>query len=175
MGWTPTLNGVYQSIPTWVVGQVSVATDWNNYVAGNMNFLASPPMFRVYRSASYTAISANPVPWDTVLFDTAGGYSTQNFKYTVMYAGLYLCGMGVNQVGVSDSGYLNIWMYRTGTDFCYQYGTGFGNAGNAGFLIQGSTVCAVGDTLYGAFNASASLAETTGPTQNFMYGVKISN
>jgi hypothetical protein len=42
MAWT--------AFPTWVVGQVSLASDWNTYVAGNMNFLATPPSGRVWGS-----------------------------------------------------------------------------------------------------------------------------
>jgi hypothetical protein len=37
MSWT--------NFPTWVTGQVSTASDWNTYVAANMQTLATPPLF----------------------------------------------------------------------------------------------------------------------------------
>ena len=42
----------WSAFPTWVVGQVSTAADWNTYVANNMQFLAVPPAGRIIGAAT---------------------------------------------------------------------------------------------------------------------------
>lgn len=87
MAWT--------AFPTWVVGQVSLASDWNTYVAANMNFLAAPPTGRAYASVAQSLsgtpgwgiIELNNITW------AANGMSinTGSYVFTVPVPGYYLC------------------------------------------------------------------------------------
>ena len=172
MAWT--------GFPTWIVGQISTASDWNTYIAANATFLSVPPMWRVYRTAASTGSSANPAPYDTKTgagaWDSTGGYSVSTFKYTVSVAGYYTVIASWGQASVVDGGYLNAYIYHNGSVSCIVLGQDIGAAGNASQSAQELMVCVVGDTINGGYNASTSLAAEVGQTNMCWFaGYKVSN
>ena len=169
MAWT--------AFPTWVVGQVSTASDWNTYVAANMNFLATPPICRVYRSANYgSASSANPCPFDTVEVDSASGYSTGTAKYTVQVAGSYLVVVSWNLASASDGIYFSTSIVHNGTPVAINEGVQNGYAGNVQAIVTDVIPsCAVNDTIWGAYSCQSSLNTAPGAALCYMTIVKVGN
>ena len=106
MAWT----GPY---PTWAVGQISQASDWNTYVAGNASWLAVRPSGRIYANSSTTTVSGTPI---TLLLGATdylqGGMTTGTNTLVIPVTGVYLVswsvGWGtVGAAGIDWAGYLN--------------------------------------------------------------------
>ena len=170
MAWT--------AFPTWVVGQVSLASDWNTYVANNMQFLATPPFCKVYRQSATTGSAANPSPYDTVVADTVSGYSVSTFKYTVAIAGTYQVLTSWNLAGAADGAYLNVSIVHNVSSAGSNQGTQNGAAGNVQTqCLDTVNGCVVGDTLFSFYSGSASLAASVGgpPYLCYMTILKVSN
>ena len=112
MAWT----GPY---PTWTVGQVSLASDWNTYVAGNVSFLAAAPAGRMYPT-NQTVIEAATSQVTSMVQDYAqNGVTYASNALTVTVAGIYtvswqtLWGASTNP---PDSGYwYSALVYVNGT------------------------------------------------------------
>ena len=172
MAWT--------TFPTWVIGQVSTASDWNTYVLGNVTSLAQPPYALVYRNAASTGSSANPIPYDTILAHDATyptAYSVSTFLYTVPVAGTYFVNASWVQSGAADGGWLNVGVVYNAVAYSDSVGI---NNGAAGGVIQNWAMdlvgpCAVNDTLSAWYSASNSLATSPGPQADFMHITKVSN
>ena len=168
MAWT--------AFPSFIVGHISSAADWNTYVVANGNFLATPPMARVYRNAASTGLSANPIVYDTKNFDSANAYATGTGYYTVPVNGNYLVQATWVQLGTADGQVLAAEVFHNGVMTCENYGCNFGSAGNTGSWCQDLIgPCAVGDTLNGGYVASQSLAVLVGSAYTFMWVLKVSN
>lgn len=78
---------------TWNVGDIMLASDLNTYVRDNTNFLAAPPLLRVYRNAAYTGVGGTAVtvmPFDTVQYDTSSAWNSGGHYYAVPVVGSYL-------------------------------------------------------------------------------------
>lgn len=172
MAWT--------TFPTWVIGQVSTASDWNTYVLGNVTSLAQPPYALVYRNAASTGLSANPTPYDTILAHDATyptAYNVSTFLYTVPVAGTYFVNASWVQTGAPVGGFLDVGIvYNAGT-YSDSYGI---NNGTAGGVIQNWAMdlvgpCAVNDTLSALYSGGNSLATSPGPQLDFMHITKVSN
>jgi|ERR1035437_1226397 hypothetical protein len=174
MAWT--------AFPTWSVGQVSLASDWNTYVAGNSNFLATPPVLRVYRSGalSTTAALAQLIPYDTVQEDSQLGFNTGTSLYTVKVAGEYLVSAAIAIEFGTDLNYLTAYVYQNpnGTGnvpiemgACELSASGIGLTARAIGLAR----CSVGDTLSGYYDASAAWTVNGNVYATTMRIVKVSN
>lgn len=169
MAWT--------AFPTWVVGQVSTASDWNTYVAANGNFLATPPIARVYRNSALTATSsANTLmPYDTVSFDSVSGFSVSTHLYTVAVAGTYSLIVGLGWTSVADTTEYVAFTYHNGAQTNFIEATA-GATVNAVAQCQDFIVCIVGDTLSGQYYISAADAFNVGGTSGCIMSIlKVSN
>lgn len=172
MAWT--------AFPTWVVGQVSLASDWNTYVANNMQFLATPPCCSVYRTAALTVSSAGGVlPFDTVLDDTASGFSLSTHLYTVPVAGRYWCyAQYILGASFTSGLYAQNAIQHNGSAIKIG-GTPYPASSNAELTaaITGYVVCVVGDTLGDNFFTNTATPQTlsVGQANTFMDIVKVSN
>ena len=171
MAWT--------SFPTWIVGQVSLASDWNTYVAANMSFLATPPLCKVYRNTALnaTASAYTIMPYDTVIVDTVSGFSVGSSLYTVAVAGSYLVALrhgSANAIRCQAATGHNSSVYSAGSD------------GISSATVVGSTVSdivsgvSVGDTLEGYYYFGAADAVEVGIAapggyQCWMTILKVSN
>lgn len=169
MAWT--------ALPTWVVAQVSLASDWNNYVAANLNFLALPPVMRCWKSAADGVASQNPITYDVVQFDNYNGYDAfSGYVYTVPVPGTYLHCAAWSIGTVADGGYINVILYKSGAVHFYCYNTGSGAAGSGGYQAVSYPTCVVGDTLYAAqTNNAAGAPQFESSPYSYMYILKVSN
>jgi hypothetical protein len=171
MAWT--------AFPTWIVGQISLASDWNTYIAANMNFLATPAMWRVYRASALTLTASSQVifPYDTVLFDSASGFSTSTHQYTVEIAGYYkVSAQMLTSVTTAARSFL-LSAYHNSAEFSrgLEYGT---DGGNTPACVVGGAIiglCAVSDTLEIYYYATSADAITVGAVANWFTGYKVSN
>jgi hypothetical protein len=82
MAWT--------AFPTWVVGQVSLASDWNTYVANNGAFLA-------YGSAEFNGVAPG-VPALRKAGQLSGNYVTGGVSavYTTPFPNAGFVGIGIH-------------------------------------------------------------------------------
>ena len=141
---------------TWNIGDVLSAEDLNIYLSANLQSIAYPPRAYMYRAAALTPAAASTwyaAPFDTVLYDTTGGYSISTTLYTVSVAGVYLVSMAYQinagvahataAAGVTKNGtgfgsvYYQSWMGALQTN------TSVNPVGN----VSGQVKCVVGDTL----------------------------
>jgi hypothetical protein len=171
MAWT--------AFPTWVAGQVSVASDWNTYVAGNMSFLATPPMWRVYRATAYTlaASTTTVFPYDTVSYDSASGFSTSTHLYTVPVAGTYTMTAQLNTTSSTAAHAYFLTIYHNGSEFArgFSYGADTTSPVNNGCFHNGSLVpCSAADTLNIDYFGSGD-ALSIAAYSNWFAGYKVSN
>lgn len=152
MAWT--------GYPTWAIGQVSTASDWNTYVNANINFLAAPAFAYVYRANAITVTSQNPAAYDTVRTDSVGGFNVSTHLYTVAVAGTYVVDVAWSASGVSDFSWLNLFVRYNGAVWSTYDGCPTGAAGgDIGYQYSDMVgPCIVGDTLSGSTNASGSFA-----------------
>lgn len=80
----------------------SVGTDapaaWGDGINDNCNYLYSPDQFVVYLASAQpvTNAAATTVAFDTVLEDTAAGWSASTHKYTIPTAGLWMFNATMN-------------------------------------------------------------------------------
>jgi hypothetical protein len=80
----------WTAFPTWVVGQVSLASDWNTYVANNMQFLATPPFGHViFASQSISSGASTQASMTSGTVSTGGGVTTSSNNFVVPVAGTY--------------------------------------------------------------------------------------
>lgn len=171
MAWT--------AFPTWVVGQVSLASDWNTYVANNMSFLATPPMARIYRNTAYTASATNTItlmPYDSVSFDSVSGFSVSTHLYTVAVAGTYLVTSQIYWSSVLDGNYMVIFTQHNGSLWNELQLTAGGNMNGGPEITDLVGPCIVGDTISSAFEVGSAYACATGPASGTAMNIlKVSN
>ena len=167
MAWT--------NFPTWTVGQVSTASDWNTYVAANMQTLATPPILRVYRNSAFNYVSstATIIPYDTVQLDSASGFSVSTHLYTCPVAGSYAVtarhSTAFVGVRIYAAIYHNVSEVSRGWD-----GQSAGNI-SAGTVTDTVPSCSAGDTLAGWYYFGAADACQVGTTFTYMSIIKESN
>ena len=150
MAWT--------NFPTWTVGQVSTASDWNTYVAANMQTLATPPIMRCYRNGALTVANENPAPYDTVNFDSASGYSVSTFKYLTPVAGYYFAYAQWGLNAYVDTDQMGMQLYLSGVQTS---GNGW-RIGGVGAFIMGITDL-IGPCTAGTSTINAGYSSTGGP------------
>ena len=162
--------------PTWAVGQVSLASDWNTYVAGNMQWLATPPILRAYRLTGMNTIAATGqiIPYDTVQEDTLLGYVVGTSLYTVPVAGEYFCAAGITVNAGTDVEYLTAYVTLTGSPAISSDGT-FSAATALTAKAVGLVRCIVGDTLSGTYDAQSAWVCIVTSYATALHLVKVSN
>jgi hypothetical protein len=174
MAWT--------AFPTWVAGQVSLASDWNNFVAANMQFLATPPMWRAYLNGAYTLTAGafTLFPYDTVTIDTVDGFNTTSSEYVVQVAGTYaVAGSFISSSSAAAHSYI-FSLYYNGNEsqrgFCGG-GDPTSPIDNGAYLPEALIgPCVVGDQLQMYYYATSADALQVGQSYlNWFNGCKISN
>lgn len=177
MAWT--------AYPTWVVGQVSTASDWNTYVANNVSFLATPPMFRVYRNASLTLTSGvnTKLVFDTVNFDSQTGYGTVSGEYNIEVAGTYYFYTQISSsVPTAGHGGIAKFYYNPQSAGASVWSQGSWDATNAATDDNWAAVnndligpCLVGDQVDVRYLAVDADGCNTGTNLTYFGGFKVSN
>ena len=172
MAWT--------AFPTWVVGQVSTASDWNTYVAANMNFLATPPLLRAWRSTAYTTgtSGATLLPINFVGTDSVSGFNTSTSLYTCQVAGSYLVTGGLSIGGATAADNYELYIYENGGVYSQGNGTGWA-AGNGQLNLTATDIVtgAVAGTTTIAlwYLTQTAQAVNVSSATNFLSIVKVSN
>lgn len=87
-------DGLDATVPTPCLSLYNGGTElnrWsNNQVSTNVRL---PPSLLVSRNGSNATVANNPFPFDTVLRDTANGWSAATFRYTIPISGWYRISM----------------------------------------------------------------------------------
>jgi hypothetical protein len=87
-------DGLDAVVPTPCLSLYNGGTElnrWsNNQVSTNVRL---PPSLLVKRAGSNATVANNPFPFDTVLRDTANGWSAATFRYTIPISGWYRISM----------------------------------------------------------------------------------
>ena len=164
MAWT----GPY---PTWVVGQVSLASDWNTYVAGNGSWLAVRPAGRLY-AATQTAC-ANGSLTQITLGTTdylQGGMTTSTNTLIIPVAGIYFCTWSVTW-GIVAAGGTN-WtaeLFKNGSAVRSTITNIYTGSASLVLTSGDSVSCAAGDTLTLYGEQSSGQSENTTASSLYTY------
>jgi hypothetical protein len=166
----------WQAYPTWAVGQVSTASDWNQYIASNVNFLATPPVCRATRNAAWSLTAATAiVPYDAAFYDTASGFNASSHLYSAPVVGYYQVWGGYQGTTSSTNQAYNaqVWHNLAVASVGNQTEVPSTSEGFAVYTLD-VVQCAIGDTLGIYYFSQGTGAGATGGN-TYMGVLKVSN
>jgi hypothetical protein len=166
---------------TYVVGEVLTSANLNTYLSANMQFLATPPAWRVHREGAYNLTNATPttMPYDTVDFDSASGWQSGINKYEIQVAGTYKVGATLNSASTADNDQVTINLYLD-SDPCSTGvpGNGEGNGGDMSSIVSDliDDLEPTNELSGNYYGSAVALNVGSGLTYlNYFWGVKVSN
>lgn len=169
MAWT--------AFPTWTVGQVSLASDWNTYVAANMNFLATPPACRVFLSTNGTSAAAGytNLVFDHDLYDNYSAYTSGT--YTVPVAGSYFVTAAISYTGGTTTDVYSVYIFVNSASWAQ--GSGGQESATTGFAEMQVSDCTtqltVGATIQTVYYTQTSVTIEGAFSATYMSLFKFSN
>lgn len=156
----------WNGFPTWSVGQVSLASDWNTYVAANMTYLYEKPYIRAYALSNATNMSESTttqITLDTVQ-SSGYGFTLSSNNLITPQSGTYIV---MGQIGLqtySATYPLDVNIYHNGVQITGDntFGTNF-----SACLLT----CAANDTigLYGFQTSSGVLTNGLGSACTYLH------
>lgn len=129
------------------------------------------PMFYAYRTSSNNnATSESPLSFDTIQYDTMGGFDTSTNKYTIPVEGLYLIFGGFGAYKNGDARSIEIFLRKNTTDVlrsdCFIAGVQ-GNNTHSGVNFASIQRGVIGDTYNMRMNSTASINIYASVQNNF--------
>ncbi len=169
MAWT--------ALPTWTVGQVSLASDWNTYVAGNLNFLAQLPTILCAPTAQTVTTSGGALGITisaTPIVQQGGFTSASTSAITVTLAGVWLLTWQVTYQsgggGVGAAGTYQAQVYHNSSAVIYS-AVEYASAGqNPSPGNSVPVLCSVNDTFQPVAYQNSGANEGTGYLNNPVAG-----
>lgn len=136
---------------------------------------SNPYKFSVYRTASYTAVSATPtaMPYDTKTFDTGSNVDvvTNKGRFTAPIAGFYQFNARYSTPGTSNIDI--IYLYKNGSE-ALRGNEHFYTANPMGVIVSGLLQLAANDYIEVYYNINGTPAVDVGQSLNYFQGFLVS-